>query len=314
MGCSSSKEAHPADQPGMAQVPPGPGRLTKAPQAQQAELRPSPNNSPVIQRGTGQWPKIIDLGFTVYIYSHEVVFPPQNVPCWTYVSQGISRNKQPEIVFTIRRRPNEHEENFPLVPLEWMKLVNSLAGSGLNLQTGQMCDLIFQDNNCLVKLNNMIIPQPSDQWTSLRRFGGIVHGISIASALTGVPPEVLPGDCHHVIALTQEEAVVAREFGVTRAVGHVGLAVRWFPHPPFVDRDREDTVTMGDMAGSMRTQFPIARIFGFNASVIDDDIILTIPVGDETRDAFINLVKQTPETAALAFESFINAEMDGGFV
>lgn len=260
------------------------------PTGQHSGICHAAHNASVVQRGNGEgsspgaWPKVLqgqDLKFTVYIYCHEITYPPRNIPCWTYVSQGFSQNNQPEVVFTVLRRPDEHEENFPEAPVEWMKLVYAMAGSGLNLETGQMCDLVFENNSMFIKLNNFIFPQHANKWMSMRRFGGIVHGISLACALTGVPRVAIPDDSHHVIALTHEEAAVARQFGVTRVIGNVALAVRWFPHPPFIDRDREDCVVMADQAGSFRTKLPIARIYGFSGMVIDDEIVLTIPEGEE---------------------------------
>lgn len=290
---------------------------------QHSDICRAAHNTSVVQRGNGEgsspgaWPRVLqgrDLKFTVYIYCHEITYPPRNMPCWTYISQGFSQNNQPEVVFTVLRRPDEHEENFPEAPVEWMKLVYAMAGSGLNLETGQMCDLVFENNYMFVKLNNFVFPQDENKWMSMRRFGGIVHGISDACALTGVPQVAIPGDSHHVIALTHEEAAVARQFGVTRVIGHVGLAVRWFPHPPFIDRDREDCVVMADMAGSFRTKLPMARIYGFSGMVIDDEIVLTIPEGEEKRSMFRKHVRDTPLSAAMAFECFMSKEADSGFV
>lgn len=266
---------------------------------------------------TGVWPKRIQAGnmkFSVHVYRHEIKFPPRDLPCWTYISQGLGQNEQPEIIFTILRRPNENEENFPVAPVEWMKLVFAMAGSGLNLEKGQMCDLVFENNLTFIKLNNFVFPLNPNQWMSMRRFGGIVHGISCFRALTGVPRDEIPGNSHQVIALTHEEAAVARQFGVTRVIGHVGLAVRWFPHPPFVDRDRRDCVTMADQVGSFRTNLPIARILGFSGVIIDDEIVLTIPHGEKKRDQFRQYVRDTPYSAAMAFECFMDEDAHSGYI
>ncbi|KAK3642957.1 hypothetical protein LTR56_010554 [Elasticomyces elasticus] len=266
---------------------------------------------------SGVWPKVLqgnDMPFKVYIYSHAITSPPRDVPCWTYISDGLEQKGQPEVVFTILRRPNEHEENFTEAPVEWMRCVYGLATGGLNLQTGQMCDLVFENDRALIKLNDFAILQNKNKWMSMQRFGGIVHGISARCALTGIPQEVLPADYHAVIALTHEEAEVARRFGVTRVVSHVGLGVRWFPHPPFVDRDREDSVSMADQVESFRAKLPLARIYGLSGMVIDDDIVLTIPRREETRTLLRKHVQEIPMTDALAFECFMTKAADCGYV
>lgn len=289
------------------------------PTDQHSDICHAAHNASAVQGGSSRaaWPKVLQgqgLKFTVYIYCHEITYPPKTMPCWTYISQGLSQNNQPEVVFTVLRRPDEHEENFPEAPVEWMKLVYAMAGSGLNLETGQMCDLVFENNLVFIKLDNFIFPQHGNKWMSMRRFGGIVHGISVACALTGVPDVAIPGNSHHVIALTHEEAAVAREFGVTRVISHVGLSARWFPHPPFIDRDRGDCVVMADQAGSFRSKLPIARIYGLKGMVIDDEIVLTIPEGEEKRKMFRLHVQDTPLSAAMAFECFMSKEADSGFV
>jgi hypothetical protein len=299
------------------------GTSWTAPTVQHSDVCHAVHNTSVVQRGkregssSGAWPKVLqrqDLNFTVYIYYHEIKYPPRDVPCWTFISQGLSQNNQPEVVFTILRRPDEHEESFPEAPVEWMKLVYAMAGSGLHLETGRMCDLVFENNLVFIKLNNLMFPQNENKWRSMRRFGGMVYGISVTCALTGVPEDAIPGDSHHVIALTHEEAAVARQFGVSRVIGHVGLAVRWFPHPPFIDRDREDCVVMADQAGSIRTALPTARFYGISGMEVDDEIVLTIPEGEGKRSMFRKYVQDTPLSAAIAFECFMSKEADSAFV
>lgn len=352
MGCSSSKEFPSNGQPRViqkrngggdsARIPDGhdnpfvlpagqhgnpPAMRTQnngtVPTEQHSESCHAAHNAFVIQQGKGErfssgaWPKVLQgqgLIFTVYVHYHEITFPPKNLPCWTYISQGFSQNNQPDVVFTVLRRPNESEEDFPEAPVEWMKLVYAMAGSGLNLETGQMCDLVFENNLAFIKLNNFIFPQNVNKWMSMRGFGGIVHGISDQCSLTGIPGAIIPHDFHRVIALTHEEAAVAREFGVTRVIGHIGLAVRWFPHPPFIDRDRGDCVDMADQAGSIRTTLPIARIYGFKGMVINDEIVFTIPGGEGKRNMFRKHVQDTPLSAAMAFECFMSQEADSGFL
>jgi hypothetical protein len=253
------------------------------------------------------------MPFIVHIHSHLLPSPPLgNMPCWTYVSQGLSQVNQPEVVFTLLRRQNEQEENIPEAPVEWMRVVYGLAASSLNLETGQMCDLVFKSDGLIITLNEFILIQDHNKWTGMQRFGMLVHGVPLC--ISTLPRGVLDGHAHHVIALTHEEAAVARQFGPTRVIGHVGLSVRWFPYPPWVDRDRTDCVTMADQAGSIRIGLPMARMYGFNAMVVEDEVVFTIPEGETKRDTFRKYVSDAPLDAALAFDSFMSEDADSGLV
>jgi hypothetical protein len=265
----------------------------------------------------GLWPKVIqrpNMQFTVYIHKHTISSPPLDIPCWTYISHGLSQVNQPDVVFTLLRRQNENEEQFPEAPVEWMRTVFALASGGLNLETGQMCDLVFEGNSVHIRLNQFLLPQSPHAWASMQRFGMLVHGISLSKSVFNLPDGTLPPYPHHVIALTREEAAVARQFGCTRVIGHVGLSVRWFPYPPWIDRDRKDCVVMADQSGSIRIGLPVARMYGFNAVLAGDEIVFSIPEGEEKRNLFRSYVLEAPFNAALAFESFMVDEADSGLV
>src|SRR4051812_46569159 len=117
MGCSSSQEVGHNVPPRMLQRPPNGGGGTAPFHGGQEISNPQPSRQQATfaQNGAstpaGVWPKVIQAGnmkFSVRVYSHEIKFPPRDLPCWTYISQGLYQNKQPEITFTILRRPNEN--------------------------------------------------------------------------------------------------------------------------------------------------------------------------------------------------------------
>jgi hypothetical protein len=291
----------------------------------QKDLTPFPGNVPEFPQtaagstGPGIWPKIFsrpDLKFTVYIYSHIFSSGPRGkLPCWTYISQGLHKVAQPEIIFTLLRRQDENEEQIPDAPVEWMRFVFALASDGVNLETGQMCDLVFAGENVHLKLNQMQVLQPPNTWVTMKRFGVLLHGgFPLSDSAFKFPEGTLPRGAHHVIALTHEEAAVARQFGCTRVIGHVGLSVRWFPNPPFIDRDREDCVVMADQSGSVRTRMSVTRMYGLNAMLENNDIVLTIPEGESKRNLFKRLVVDPPLNVVFSCESFVTGEADCGLI
>ncbi|KAF2007549.1 hypothetical protein P154DRAFT_558740 [Amniculicola lignicola CBS 123094] len=329
MGCGSSKEAgntqptrlhkHPDQGTGQqqqyqaqSQQPPQPPQPPQAqvPQASQATGYP-------VQSHPGSWPRVITLGtipVTVYVYPHTLGSGQEQRSCWSYISQGLESASQPDIVFTIARRANEHIEAYPEAPFEWIKTVYAIANGGIHLQTGQLVELVFDRDAAFLKINQIMVEQNAQSWQCMSRFGSLCHGIPLSSSIFDLPAGVIPPAAHHVIALTPEETVVANQFGVTRVVGHLGLSVRWFPYPPWIDIDRGDVTNMADQAGSVRIGVPIARMYGLNAMFEEDDIILTIPPNEELRKVFREYVGNLSPEAAAGFESFMVEGADSGLL
>jgi hypothetical protein len=326
MGCGSSKDIGNAGQASRLQRPQGPPQQqqqNRGPQSQQRQQQqqqqksPSQSTPPVVQllSAPGAWPKVVKLGnssFTVSIHNHVVTSPPNQLPCWTYISNGLSEVQQPEVVFTLLQRKNENVEAFPEAPLEWIRTVHLLASGGLKLQPGQMIDLVFDKGMAFHKINKVMLVQDTKRWQNMNRFGGLVLANPLSNTTLGLPQDTLPRLTYNTVALTHEEAVVARQFGVTRVIGHVGISVRWFPYPPWIDRDRGDTVNMADQAGSIRIGLPMARMLGLNVMNIESDIIFTIPDDEETKKAFKDHVLGQPATAAACFEGFMSEDAEGG--
>jgi hypothetical protein len=190
--------------------------------------------------------------------------------------------------------------------------VYALANAGLKLQPGQMVDLAFDKGMTFLKINNMMLVQNQRAWQNMNRFGGFVLANPLSTTTLGLPEGTLPRLTYNTIALTREEAVVATQFGVTRVIAHIGMAVRWFPYPPWIDRDRGDTVNMADQAGSIRIGLPMARILGLNVLNEESDLIFTIPDDEGIRKGFKDHVLGQPVTAAACFEGFMTEDAEGG--
>jgi hypothetical protein len=150
----------------------------------------------------------------------------------------------------------------------------------------------------------------------MRRFGVLVHGIPLSNSTFKFPDGTLPPWLHNVIALTHEEAAIARQFGCTRVIAHLGLSVRWFPYPPWIDRDRADCVVMAHQSRSIRTGLQVARIYRLNVTLVleEDEIVFTIPRGEKSQDHFRSHVLEASLSKAVGFESFMVEGADSGLV
>lgn len=155
--------------------------------------------------------------------------------CWTYVSQGMEHANQKEVVFTVRRKVGlERQGDYPKDPLHWFGLIYSMAKSGHPVDAFERTD--FQSS---IFLNRTDIT-----W--------IVY--APACPINNVPTEYFPEDWLQAIPLVGPESEVAEEYGVMRALSHLGARERWFPWPPWFDRDRTACIEPGCMAGSIKDQ------------------------------------------------------------
>jgi len=236
------------------------------------------------------WPVSISCGeLKIHIWHHTISGYVGQIDCWTYLSEGMRKVNQPELVITLRRRPSEPEHEYSLEPLEWFKMVY-LWG-----QEGRIIDAYHTHEG------------QSEHWLGSKNLEVITHGMPIP--IPGFGPGFFPPHRFHGIALTREEANIAKVFGYTRVIGHYGISQRWFPYCPWIDRDRDDCISMAQMENSMRSrEFPCKTIRGLSARWEGDYIILTIPLGKEQEVKAV--VKQTSPEEAWAFDSSLHPNAD----
>jgi hypothetical protein len=62
------------------------------------------------------WPvelEVVAGKLSARVYLHDIEFQGRPIACWSYVSHGLAALEQPEIVFTLRRDPDEPSDGFP---------------------------------------------------------------------------------------------------------------------------------------------------------------------------------------------------------
>jgi hypothetical protein len=165
------------------------------------------------------------------VQAHDFPAGPERVPCWTYVSDGLSSAGQKELIFTLRRRPDEAPADFPHDPLRFFTQVLQLAEQGRLVDVGG--------------------------FTAFRAASGFL-GETEQLALVYTTPEALPGvalpppgESLLAVLLRPDEAAVVPAIGGYRALSLLGQARRYYPTPPWSDRDRPAVLTQADLAQSV---------------------------------------------------------------
>lgn len=205
-----------------------------------------------------------DSSHDALIYHHVIQsMVSGTIPCWTFVSQGLSAVGQKEVVFTIKRRPTESQLEYPKEPLEWFQILFDFA------QNGQIVDCFQQ--------------------TTFRRDGFLGRSDIRAilyyppTVLSNVPLDYLPEERLHAIALTAAEVDVMERCGLMRVISSLGYSERYFPITPWIDRDRQSSVTMAEMERSIRSLIPFWDDRSTSAFRRGTDIVLHIPQKSESE-------------------------------
>jgi hypothetical protein len=193
---------------------------------------------------------------------------------------------QPELVITLQRRLSEEEEDVSMEPLSWFKMVYAWGKKGRKIDPYHTHEA------------------HSEHWLGSKKLETITYGMPIE--LSGFGAGVLPPRRLHGIALTSDEAQIAKAFGYTRVLGHYGLSNRWFPYCPWIDRDRGDCFTWAETEGSIRAKLlPMThKIRGVSARLDGDRIIVEIAVGrgEEIRAK----IQAIPPEEVFLLESFLH--------
>ncbi|EEH45441.1 uncharacterized protein PADG_01591 [Paracoccidioides brasiliensis Pb18] len=204
------------------------------------------------------YPVLPEEGVGVLIFYHTLQsMVSGEIYCWTYISEGLARVGQKEIVFTIRRKASEREDNFPTTPFQWIKFVYSAAKGGQTVDEFHRTDF------------------HSPSFLDRSDFKWIVY--CPAHSINNVPASYFPREWLQVIPLIAPEAEVAQRYGVMRALGHLGAQERYFPFPPWIDRGRQPCITMANMTGTMKDSLPSVIVTGINALKKGSEIVLYIP-------------------------------------
>lgn len=179
-----------------------------------------------------------ELDLRVFRHAIDTIDGP--VPCWSYVSDGLRRFGQKEIVLTLRRRPGEPDDAFPRDPLDYFLLMHRLATDGKTVEAGGYSRFA----------------RPGG---FLGRDGPVGMMYVTATPMRGVNFPDKPLAAHLV---TAEEVEAIRVHGTYRLLSLLGFRAHYFPYPPWSERMRGSVLTSRDFQQSLLSQVPVATARG----------------------------------------------------
>jgi hypothetical protein len=206
-----------------------------------------------------------------------------SMPCWSFVSRGLTARGQREIVMTISAGPQDNPNAPPLEVLQYYSTVWQLAGEG---------NLVAEDGFTGFGGAGMLGAM------------GLAYGRAIPVAGVSAPADALVA-----LLLTGPEAELANTFGTTRVLTRLGRAYRYYPHPFWSDRGRPSVVAPDEE--TLLASVAVARVPGAVSSLTQKMVTLRLP---RAAIDVLATLEQLPPDAGLALMCGINYEAAGHFV
>jgi hypothetical protein len=230
------------------------------------------------------------------VWAHTFRLGAELIPCWTYVTAGLLALGQKEFVFTLRRLPGETEH--PPDPLTFFAQVHNLAAKGQLVDVGGFT--CFRSPVGFLGRGDLV---------------GLAY--TTTEALPGV--QLPPAEqALLAILLTAEEAAVVPAIGSYRILSLLGRANRYYPCPPWSERQRPSVLSATDLEGSLLGKMSTVSLRGATArtflhslapasrpgedrlgTLSGRDILFRLPADQlpRLREAFAN----APDEGAVAF-------------
>jgi hypothetical protein len=200
------------------------------------------------ERPAEELPVTVDVlpgRLSVRVYRHDVRAGPEQVPCWTYVTDGLWEAGQKEVLFSLRRAPGEEASGPPRDPLTFFAQMHRLAEQGRRVDVGAA--------------------------TSFRAPSGFL-GTTDLTGLAYLPAQALPGvepppaeRALTALLLTAEEAEVVPQIGPYRLTALLGQATHYYPFPPWSERGRRSLLSRDDLEQSALSKVPLGQFPGVTA-------------------------------------------------
>lgn len=205
----------------------------------------------------------------------------EELTCWTYVSNGLTKVGQKEIIVSILKQPEEQLGDFPQAPLEFFKTVLDHA---IRKEFIDICSVSdFGESGFLSSI-----------------FPGAAY---VRSQTMG--DWFPPADSLSMVLFTADELAASQLAGVTRVLALMGKDTLHFPCPVWNKLNRESSISremLETMNESFIAQMPRILIRDSGVSAADRVIDLQLPLS--SRHYFKQLLDLEVNTPLLLITDF----------
>ncbi len=213
-----------------------------------------------------------ELDLRVFRHTVETVGGP--VQCWSYVTDGLRRIGQKELVFTLRRRP-EDGEKYPQDPVDFIQFVFQRAKENIFTEAGGCIEFTREGG-------------------FLGAEGPVGFVLINAVPLKGVN---YPDKLLSAYLTTAEELDAIRTHGTYRFLSLLGRLTGQVPYPVWSERNRRSLFTAEEMKQSLLSQLPLCPAPGIHVRRHRNQILIHA-VDEKALDQLDRNLKTMPADRA----------------
>ena len=180
----------------------------------------------------------------VTVYEHDVKAADRKVPCWSFVSAGLERHRQHEIVFTLRRPRGKSWEASSEEILALFKGIYDNAEQGNRVEA--------YDGSILAK--DTLFLANKGPWGLIYIPAEMFDGVD-------VPFEALAA-----VLIKGDEVEVMTKSSALRIASMLGAEYKYYPCPPWSDPSRKAVVSMKQFGKSILNRVDVRRVRGLRVS------------------------------------------------
>ena len=220
---------------------------------------------------------------SAHVYDHLLPMADGTIPCWSYVTSGLERHQQPEIIFTLAHTVDDTV--VPEDPLRLFHTINELAETGRLVRAGGVTQ--FGERKFLGRHLAYIAPQK-------------------------LPGVAVPQTAICAILVTDDEVAAIQEFGITRVTARLGQAARYYPCPPWSDPSRPGISFAQTRKQTVLARVPRLGLSGCRVYQAEGQVVLLLAKGSGRLLA--NQLAELPRDSPFALLTELDADADGCFV
>lgn len=224
----------------------------------------------------------------VSVYQQSMVGKGSQIPCWVYVTQGMSAFKQKEFVLVLRVSKDGNARSFPKSPLQLMLFLFKSVAQKKFFHVGDVLKL--GDKGVL-------------------GFAGMGFSYELVTA----PDVVLPKHYLTCILLSKEETMAAQLFGLTRVLSRISYESNRFPVHAWNDLERASMPMQSTMNSSTFRNINILALKYSSVNLVAGEKVVLI-VAPVIHATISNFIKQYGGAAHLGFITQLLPYHEGSLV
>jgi hypothetical protein len=174
----------------------------------------------------------------VTVYAHALETRDGTIRCWSYVSEGMERYGQREIVFTLLRHREDSEKDFPTDFYGMFKTIYDFAEEGR-----------------LVPVGGFTVFSPGTRFLGREGRWGLMYLPAEMFKGVAIPPNALAA-----VLIKEDETDLIQKGLFYRISTSLGAAYRYYPFPAWSDPDRKPVITAAQAEKSTLSRIPLWRV------------------------------------------------------